>query len=180
MYTNSKQGRLPCPGLPHAGEHTYQNNLPPLLSTPRNIFLFLIFLCLRLFPLSLTFNPLLSGGSHLCSMAEQWNPRGCLSCLGLDCWAPTMCSGRLAYNMPPLCNALIHRGTICPPPICSCIQHVTLGPLQRSHIHPNTQCSVIVQRATNEANYPKEPRAVVGDALTYIPVWPDCSFGQPT
>ena len=85
-----------------------------------------------------------------------------------------------AYNMPPLCNALIHRGTICPPPICSCIQHVTLGPLQRSHIHPNTQCSVIVQRATNEANYPKEPRAVVGDALTYIPVWPDCSFGQPT
>ena len=132
------------------------------------------------FPLSLTFNPLLSGGSHLCSMAEQWNPRGCLSCLGLDCWAPTMCSGRLAYNMPPLCNALIHRGTICPPPICSCIQHVTSGPLQRSHIHPNTQCSVIVQRATNEANYPKEPRAVVGDALTYIPVWPDCSFGQPT
>ena len=43
-----------------------------------------------------------------------------------------------------------------------------------------TLCSVIVQRATNEANYPKEPRAVVGDALTYIPVWPDCSFGQPT
>ena len=33
MYTNSEQCRLPCPRLPHAGEHTYQNNLPLLLYT---------------------------------------------------------------------------------------------------------------------------------------------------
>ena len=98
------------------------------------------------------------------TFAEQWNPRGRLSCLSPGCWVSTMCSSPQQYAAS--LQWFHTQRTMSLPPICSCIQPSTLGPLQRSHIHPST--SVIVQRATNEANYPREPPALVGDALTYI------------
>ena len=156
-----QQLRLPCPRLAHAGEHTYQNNLPLAIhwrtSTCSG------FPHLHIVSSTLC-SPLGPGGSHLCSQAEQWNPRGCLSCLSPGCWVSTMCSSPQQYAAS--LQWFHTQRTMSLPPICSCIQPSTLGPLQRSHIHPST--SVIVQRATNEANYPREPPALVGDALTYI------------
>ena len=158
------QTAAPPPPLPQAGtrwEHTYQNNSRDTLE---NINLFRFSSpAYCLFHLRLC-SPLGPGGSHLCSQAEQWNPRGCLSCLSPGCWVSTMCSSPQQYAAS--LQWFHTQRTMSLPPICSCIQPSTLGPLQRSHIHPST--SVIVQRATNEANYPREPPALVGDALTYI------------
>ena len=39
-------------------------------------------------------------------------PQGVFVLSEPNCWAPTMCSGM--YNMPPLCNALIHREQYAP------------------------------------------------------------------
>ena len=86
---------------------------------------------------------------------------------------------RPAYNMPPLCNALIYTEEQYAPHQYARAYNMSPQGLYNGLIF-TLMPSVIVQRATNEANYPKEPRAVVGDALTYIQVWPDCPFGQPT
>ena len=157
MYTNSSSAASLAPGW-----HTLGSTPIKITSLSRYtgehqpvpVFLFHLILC----------SPLGPGGSHLCSQAEQWNPRGCLSCLSPGCWVSTMCSSPQQYAAS--LQWFHTQRTMSLPPICSCIQPSTLGPLQRSHIHPST--SVIVQRATNEANYPREPPALVGDALTYI------------
>ena len=155
MYTNSSTAASLAPGWHTLGStpikitslSRYTGEHQPV---PLAYCLFHLILC----------SPLGPGGSHLCSQAEQW----CLSCLSPGCWVSTMCSSPQQYAAS--LQWFHTQRTMSLPPICSCIQPSTLGPLQRSHIHPST--SVIVQRATNEANYPREPPALVGDALTYI------------